>query len=139
LLRTLEDIEERQRIAAAHKEMTPTCCVLRRAAAGGPDLFHLRGGRVVDGGEFYWESSRNLMPGICDFVAETAFYLERNISKAIHVRRGILRIAKLLEEMLTEPSGNKVESSRRSAGQTGFSRSRREHAKHSLMNKDFEF
>src|SRR5260370_37015820 len=54
LLRTLEDIEERQRIAAAQGDDTDVLAYYAeppRVAAG---LFHLRGGCVADWRRVYW-------------------------------------------------------------------------------------
>src|SRR6266446_10068815 len=55
LLRTLEDIEERQRIAAAQGDDTDVLAYYAEPPLVAADLFHLRGGRVVDRREFYWE------------------------------------------------------------------------------------
>src|SRR5229473_2487119 len=48
LLRTLEDIEERQRIAAAQGDDTDVLAYYAEPPLVAADLFHLRGGRVVD-------------------------------------------------------------------------------------------
>src|SRR6202007_312178 len=55
LLRTLEDIEERQRIAAAQGDDTDVLAYHAEPPLVAANLFHLRGGRVVDRREFYWE------------------------------------------------------------------------------------
>ena len=55
LLRTLEDIEERQRIAAAQGDDTDVLAFYAEPPQVAANLFHLRGGRVVDRREFYWE------------------------------------------------------------------------------------
>src|SRR5205807_1429297 len=55
LLRTLEDIEERQRIAAAQGDDTDVLAYYAEPPLVTANLFHLRGGRVVDRREFYWE------------------------------------------------------------------------------------
>src|SRR5580700_9171228 len=55
LLRTLEDIEERQRIAAAQGDDTDVLAYYAEPPLVAANLFHLRGGRVVDRREFYWE------------------------------------------------------------------------------------
>ena len=48
LLRTLEDIEERQRIAAAQGDDTDVLGYYAEPPLLAANLFHLRGGRVVD-------------------------------------------------------------------------------------------
>src|SRR5947209_14328538 len=60
LLRTLEDIEERQRIAAAQGDDTDVLAYYAEPPLVAANLFHLRGGRVVDRREFYWEDLEEL-------------------------------------------------------------------------------
>src|SRR5208282_4056011 len=55
LLRTLEDIEERQRIASAHGDDTDVLGYYAEPPLVAANVFHLRGGRIVDRREFYWE------------------------------------------------------------------------------------
>src|SRR5438270_12056420 len=55
LIRTLEDIEERQRIAAAQGDDTDVLAYYAEPPLVSANLFHLRGGRVVDRREFCWE------------------------------------------------------------------------------------
>src|SRR5713101_5390146 len=86
LLRTLEDIEERQRIAAAQGDDTDVLAYHAEPPLVAADLFHLRGGRVVDRREFYWEELEEFDPG--EFVPSLLkqLYLEAEyLPKAIHV------------------------------------------------------
>src|SRR5580765_6850087 len=62
LLRTLEDIEERQRIAAAQGDDTDVFAYYSEPPLVSANLFHLRGGRVVDRREFYWEDLQEFDP-----------------------------------------------------------------------------
>src|SRR5205807_6764044 len=62
LLRTLEDIEERQRIAAAQGDDTDVLANYAEPPLVAANLFHLRGGRVVDRREFYWEDLEEFDP-----------------------------------------------------------------------------
>ena len=109
LLRTLEDIEERQRIAAAQGDDTDVLAYYAEPPLVAANLFHLRGGRVVDRREFYWEDLEEFDPR--EFVPSLLkqFYLDAEyLPKMIHVPvdfedRG------LLEEALTEQAGHKVE------------------------------
>jgi excinuclease ABC subunit C len=109
LLRTLEDIEERQRIAAAQGDDTDVLAYYAEPPLVAANLFHLRGGRVVDRREFYWEDLENFDPN--EFVPSLLkqLYLDAAyLPKAIHVPvdfedRG------LLEETLTERAAHKVE------------------------------
>jgi len=109
LLRTLEDIEERQRIAAAQGDDTDVFAYYAEPPLVSANLFHLRGGRVVDRREFYWEDLEEFDPH--EFVPSLLkqFYLEAEyLPKAIHVPIDFEDRA-LLEEALTEQAGHKVE------------------------------
>jgi excinuclease ABC subunit C len=109
LLRTLEDIEERQRIAAAQGDDTDVFAYYAEAPLVAANLFHLRGGRVVDRREFYWEDLEEFDPR--EFVPSLLkqLYLEAEyLPKAIHVAEEFEERA-LLEETLTERAGHRVE------------------------------
>jgi len=109
LLRTLEDIEERQRIAAAQGDDTDVLAYYAEPPLVAADLFHLRGGRVVDRREFYWEEleefdAQEFVPSLLKRLYLEAEYLP----KAIHVSTDF-EDRGLLEETLTERAGHKVE------------------------------
>src|SRR6202790_4245994 len=109
LLRTLEDIEERQRIAAAQGDDTDVLAYYAEPPLVAADLFHLRGGRVVDRREFYWEDLENFDPN--EFVPSLLkqLYLDAAyLPKAIHVPVDFEDRA-LLEETLAERAAHKVE------------------------------
>ena len=109
LLRTLEDIEERQRIAAAQGDDTDVLAYYAEPPLVAADLFHLRGGRVVDRREFYWEELEEFDPQ--EFVPSLLkqLYLEaKYLPKAIHVSADF-EDRELLEATLTERAGHKVE------------------------------
>jgi excinuclease ABC subunit C len=109
LLRTLEDIEERQRIAAAQGDDTDVLAYYAEPPLVAADLFHLRGGRVVDRREFYWEELEEFDPQ--EFVPSLLkqLYLEAEyLPKAIHVSADF-EDRELLEATLTERAGHKVE------------------------------
>ena len=109
LLRTLEDIEERQRIAAAQGDDTDVLAFYAEAPLVAANLFHLRGGRVVDRREFFWEDldefdANEFVPSLLKQLYLDAAYLP----KAIHVPIEFEDRA-LLEETLTDRAGHKVE------------------------------
>jgi len=109
LLRTLEDIEERQRIAAAQGDDTDVLGYYAEPPLVAANLFHLRGGRVVDRREFYWEDVELFDPH--EFVPSLLkqLYLEAEyLPKMIHVPIEFEERA-LLEETLSERAGHKVE------------------------------
>src|SRR5690242_14840550 len=109
LLRTLEDIEERQRIAATQGDDTDVFAYYAEPPLVAANLFHLRGGRLVDRREFYWEGLEEFDPK--EFVPSLLkqLYLEAEyLPKAIHVPQDFEERA-LLEETLTDRAGHKVE------------------------------
>jgi excinuclease ABC subunit C len=109
LLRTLEDIEERQRIASAQGDDTDVLAYYAEPPLVSANLFHLRAGRVVDRREFYWEDLEEFDPQ--EFVPSLLkqLYLEAEyLPKAIHVPIDFEDRA-LLEETLTERAKHKVE------------------------------
>src|ERR1700720_132804 len=109
LLRTLEDIEERQRIASAQGDDTDVFAYYAEPPLVSANLFHLRGGRVVDRREFYWEELEEFDPQ--EFVTSLLkqLYLEAEyLPKAIHVSADF-EDRELLEATLTERAGPKVE------------------------------
>jgi excinuclease ABC subunit C len=109
LLRTMEDIEERQRIAAAQGDDTDVLAYHQEAPLVAANLFHLRGGRVVDRREFYWEDLAAF--DAQEFVTSLLkqLYLEAEyLPKAIHVPEEF-EDRELLEEMLSERAGHRVE------------------------------
>jgi len=109
LLRTMEDIEERQRIAAAQGDDTDVLGYYAEPPLVAANVFHLRCGRVVDRREFYWEELEEFEPH--EFVASLLkqLYLETEyLPKMIHVPIDFDERA-LLEESFNERAGHKVE------------------------------
>jgi excinuclease ABC subunit C len=109
LLRTVEDVEERQRIAAAQGDDTDVLAFHAEPPLVAANLFHLRGGQVVDRREFYWEDlsefdAKEFVPSLLKQLYLEAEYLP----KAIHVPEEF-EDREILEEMLTERAGHKVE------------------------------
>ena len=108
LLRTIEDIEDRQRIAAAQGDDTDVIAYYAEAPLVAANVFHLRGGRVVDRREFYWEDLESFdphefLPSLLKQLYLDAEYLPR----MIHVPIDFEECA-LLEETLTDRAGHKV-------------------------------
>jgi excinuclease ABC subunit C len=109
LLRTLVDIEERQRIAAAQGDDTDVLAYYAEPPLVAANLFHLRGGRVVDRREFYWEDLEEFEPQ--EFVPSLLkqLYLDAEyLPKAIHVPIDFEE-RELLEQSFAAHAGHKVE------------------------------
>jgi len=102
LLHTIEEIEERQRVAAAAGDDTDVLAWYAEPPQVAVNLFHVRGGRVVDRRDFYWEDLENFnpeefLPSLLKQLYLDAAYLPR----AIHVPFDF-EDRKLLEEILSE-------------------------------------
>jgi excinuclease ABC subunit C len=109
LLRTLDDIEERQRIASAQGDDTDVLAYYAEPPLVAANLFHLRAGRVVDRREFFWEELEEFDPH--EFVPSLLkqLYLEAEyLPKLIHVPIDFEDHA-VLGELLSERAGHKVE------------------------------
>src|SRR6202521_4491705 len=102
LLRTLAEIEERQKIAAAAGDDIDVLAWHAEPPLAAVNLFHIRGGRVVDRRDFYWEDLETFEPA--EFLSSLlkqlyldAAYLPRSIHVPMDFEdRG------LLEEILSE-------------------------------------
>jgi len=102
LLHTIEEIEERQRVAAAAGDDTDVLAWYAEPPQVAVNLFHVRGGHVVDRRDFYWEDLENFnpaefLPSLLKQLYLDAAYLPR----AIHVPFDF-EDRKLLEEILSE-------------------------------------
>jgi excinuclease ABC subunit C len=102
LLRTLSEIEERQKIAAAQGDDIDVLAWHAEPPLVAVNLFHLRGGRVVDRRDFYWEDLAEFDPP--EFLASLMkqLYLDAAyLPRAVHVPIDF-DSRETLEEMLTE-------------------------------------
>ena len=102
LLHTIEEIEERQRVAAAAGDDTDVLAWYAEPPQVAVNLFHVRGGRVVDRRDFYWEdlehfNPEEFLPSLLKQLYLDAAYLPR----AIHVPFDF-EDRELLEEILSE-------------------------------------
>jgi len=101
-LRTLDEIEERQKMAAASGEDTDVLAWYAEPPHAAVNLFHLRGGRVVDRRDFYWEDLDEFEPG--EFLSSLLkqLYLDAAyLPRAIHVPLDF-EDRPLLEQILSE-------------------------------------
>src|SRR6202047_946295 len=109
LLRTLTEMEERQKIAAASGDDTDVLAWYAEPPQVAVNLFHLRGGRVVDRRDFFWEDLEEFdpaefLPSLLKQLYLDAAYLPRYIHVPISFED-----CSLLEEVLTERAGHRVE------------------------------
>jgi excinuclease ABC subunit C len=136
LLRTLAEMEERQKIAAASGDDTDVIAWYAEPPQVAVNLFHLRGGRVVDRRDFYWEEIEEFepaefLPSLLKQLYLDAAYLPRFIHTPIDFEERAL-----LEEVLTEAAGHRVEILNPQRGQKhAFLELVEENAKHSFTQR----
>lgn len=109
LLRTLEEMEEKQKIAASSGHDSDVLGFYAEPPRVAVNLFHIRGGRVVDRREFYWENLEEFDPQ--EFTASLLkqLYLDaRHLPHTIEIPVEIDERAPL-EELLRERAGHAVE------------------------------
>jgi excinuclease ABC subunit C len=109
LIRTVEEVGEKQKMAAADGADTDIFAYHAEPPLVALNLFHLRGGRIVDRREYFWEDQREFDPP--EFFASLLkqIYLnERYVPAFIHVPVAF-EDSGLLEEFLSERRGLKVE------------------------------
>jgi excinuclease ABC subunit C len=109
LLRTITEMEERQKIAAAAGDDTDVLGWYSEPPQVAVNLFHIRGGRVVDRRDFYWENleefdAAEFLPSLLKQLYLDAEYIPRYIHTPFDFDD-----CELLEEVLTEKAGHKVE------------------------------
>ena len=109
LIATVEEMEEKQKIAAAEGENIDILAYYAEPPLVSANLFHLRNGRIVDRREYFWED-------LFDFQSSEFFssllkqiYLDQQyIPSRIHVPVDF-EDREALEELLSEKRGHKVE------------------------------
>ncbi len=105
LLRTLEEIEERQKIVAAAGDDTDAIAWHAEPPNVAVNLFHIRGGRVLDRRDFYWEDMEEFhAPEFLTSLLKQLYLDSAYLPRYIHVPTDFPERA-LLEEILTERAG----------------------------------
>ncbi len=136
LLRTIEEMEERQKIAAAEGDDTDVLAWYAEPPQVAVNLFHLRGGRVVDRRDFYWEDLEEFNPG--EFLPSLLkqLYLEAAyLPRYIHVPTGF-EDCELLQDVFSETAGHRVEIMHPQRGQKyAFLELVEKNAKQSFMQR----
>jgi len=109
LVLTVEELRERQKLATSHGEDVDIFGFHQEGPLVAVNLFHLRGGRVVDRREFFWEdledfNARELFSSLLKQVYLDQPYLPGEIHGPVDFED-----REILEELLTEKRGRKVE------------------------------
>ena len=109
LLRTLDEMEQRQKIDAVEGDDTDVLAWYAEPPQVAVNLFHLRGGRVVDRRDFYWEDQEEFDPAeFLPSLLKQVYLDSKYLPRYIHVPMDF-EDCELLAEVLTETAGHRVE------------------------------
>ena len=109
LLATVEEMEERQKMAAAKGDDTDIFAAYAEPPLVALNLFHLRNGQIVDRREFFWEDQPDFEEAQFFSSLLKQIYLDQQyIPGEIHVPAEF-EDREALEELLSEKRGHKVE------------------------------
>ena len=109
LLTTVEEIEQRQKMAAANDDDTDIFGVYAEPPMVALNLFHMRHGVIVDRREFFWEDQHEFDPPEFFSTLLLQIYMDqKHIPAEIHVPVDF-EDHEVMEELLSEKRGRKVE------------------------------
>src|SRR5215472_14005045 len=109
LLSTVEEMEERQKIAAAKGDDIDIFAAYAEPPLVALNLFHLRSGQIVDRREFFWEDQHEFdEPQFFTALIKQIYLDQQHIPSVIHVPVDF-EDREALEELLSEKRGRKVE------------------------------
>src|SRR5271154_5843956 len=109
LISTVEEMEEKQKIAAAKGENIDIFGYYAEPPLVAANLFHLRNGRVVARREYFWEDVFEFeAPEFFSSLLKQLYLDQQYIPSRIHVPVDF-EDREVLEELLTEKRGRKVE------------------------------
>jgi excinuclease ABC subunit C len=109
LLATVEEIEERQKMAAAKGDDTDIFASYAEPPLVALNLFHLRGGQIVDRREFFWEDQEEFdEPQFFSALLKQIYLDQQYIPGEIHVPVDF-EDREALEELLSEKRTRRVE------------------------------
>ncbi len=109
LLSTVEEMEERQKMAAAKGDDIDIFAAYAEPPLVALNLFHLRNGQIVDRREFFWEDQHEFdEPQFFSALIKQIYIDQQHIPSIIHVPVDF-EDREALEELLSEKRGRKVE------------------------------
>ena len=109
LLSTVEEMEERQKMAAAQGNDIDIFACYAEPPLVAVNLFHLRNGRIVDRREFFWEDQAEFdEPQFFSALLKQMYLDQQYIPAVIHVPADF-EDRETLEEVLSEKRNRKVE------------------------------
>lgn len=109
LVSTVEELEQRQKMATTAGDDTDILAYYAEPPLIAVNLFHLRAGRIVDRREYFWEDQHTFEPA--EFFTDLLLqlYLDQDyIPALIHVPVEF-EDCQVMEELLSEKKGRKVE------------------------------
>jgi excinuclease ABC subunit C len=109
LLSTVEEMEERQKMAAAKGDDIDIFAAYAEPPLVALNLFHLRNGQIVDRREFFWEDQMEFdAPQFFSALIKQIYIDQQHIPSIIHVPVDF-EDREALEELLSEKRNRKVE------------------------------
>jgi excinuclease ABC subunit C len=109
LLSTVEEIEERQKMAAVHGDDVDIFACYAEPPLVALNLFHLRNGQIVDRREFFWEDQEEFdEPQFFSSLLKQIYLDQQYIPGEIHVPVEF-EDREALEELLSEKRNRRVE------------------------------
>jgi excinuclease ABC subunit C len=109
LLATVEEIAERQKMAAAKGDDVDILACYAEPPLVALNLFHLRNGQIVDRREFFWEDQEEFdAPQFLSSLLKQIYLDQQYIPAALHVPVDF-EDREALEELLSEKRGRRVE------------------------------
>ncbi len=109
LITTVEQLEERQKVASASGDERDIVAYYREGPLVAVNVFHMRGGRMLDRREYFWENQEEVEPSELISSLLKQIYLDQQYLPAyIHIPVDF-EDRPLLEELLTERKGAKAE------------------------------
>jgi excinuclease ABC subunit C len=109
LISTVEQLEEKQKVAAAGGDDRDVVAYYREGPLVAANVFHMRGGRVLDRREYFWENQEEFDPS--EFISSLLkqIYLDQQYIPAFIHTSVDFEDRALLEELLSEKRGAKAE------------------------------
>ncbi len=109
LLRTVDEVGEKQKMASASNDDVDIFAYYAEPPQVAVNMFHLRGGQIVDRREFYWEDQHQFdVPDFFSALLKQLYLNEPYVPAVIHVPVEF-EDRDVLEELLSERRGRKVE------------------------------
>jgi excinuclease ABC subunit C len=109
LLSTVEEIEERQKMASTNKDDADILAYYAEPPLVAVNLFHLRGGQIVDRREFFWEDQHEFnAPEFFSSLLLQIYLDQQYVPSSIHVPVDF-EDRETMEQLLTEKKARNVE------------------------------